>query len=475
MAASWESVEREAAAVVDAVADARWAAQEGEPTVPRRWPSAEGFVATARALEAVDPGRAALVAEAAAWLALRLPWARYRAAMAGATVRLGAGDGAVAWAALPGAVAAEPSRARRERLWEAGERGATALHDEAKAVVAALREVTGALGDGLGGALGLGAADEDAAAVLAETDDAFEELDAWASRQAELDRARLTWADRLHLGVCPTLLREAAPARWGALGTAWLARVNLESAPRGIVDGRRPAAVQGEGVEAWVTDPGRRAMVLGRPRLLGIEAGEVLGALTAGAAGVVAAGASPGQKRGRHRVLDGAAHATGRWLLLEPGFLTRDAELTGAARERALRGALYAELTRLRWDAAVARFTAAAMRREPGLADRFGAELTRALGVAPGTAWAVHLTARTMEPGGAWPGRAGARVAGAWCAVALRERLRERCDEDWFRNPRAGAVLRGAWDELRAVGPTRDLAGERAALRRWLTEAMART
>lgn len=477
---SWESVELDAAGAIEAVADARWAAQEGTPQVPRRWPGAGAFVATARALEEVDGGRAALVAEAAVWMALRQPWARYRAATALAPLRLRADDGAVAWAALPGAVAAETSRARRELLWEAGERAAGDLKDEARDVVAALREVTGALGDGLTAALGLGAVDDDAGALLAETDDAFAELDAWAARQAELDRARLTWSDRLHLGVNPALLRELAPARWGALGTDWLGRVDLEPAQRGIVDGRRPAAAQGEGVEAWVTEPGRRALVLGRPRLLGLDAGEVLGALAvcaAGvtAAGVTAAGVSPGQRRGRHRALDGMAHALGRGLLVEPGFLKRDAELTGAAGERALRGALHAELTRVRWDAAVARFTTAALRREAGLAERFLSEMRRALGAAPGSPWAVHLVARAMEPGGAWPGRAGARVTGLWCALTVRERLRERCDEDWFRNPRAGAVLRGAWDEARALGPTRDVDAERAALRGWLTEAMRRS
>ncbi len=472
MGGSWESVELDAAGAIEAVADARWSVQENLAQPPRRWPGADAFVKTAVALEGLDGGRATLVAEAAVWMALRQPWARYRAAMAKAPVRLRADDGAVTWSALPGAVAAETSRARRELLWEAGEKTAGDLKDEARDVVAALREVTGALGDGLTRALGMGEVDEDAAAVLAETDDAFEELDGWAAKQAEVDRARLTWSDRLHLGVSPGLLRELAPARWAALGTDWLARVDLESAQRGMVDRRQRAATQGEGVEAWVTDPGRRAMVLGRPRLVGVDAGEVLGALTVCAAGVTAAGVSPGQQRGKHRALDGMAHALGRWLLVEPGFLQRDAELTGAARERALRAALHAELTRMRWDAAVARFTAAAMRREPGLAERFLSEMRRALGAAPGSAWAVHLVARAMEPGGAWPGRSGARVAGLWCAVTTRERLRERCDEDWFRNPRAGAVLRGAWDELRALGPTRDPAAERAAMRAWLTEAM---
>jgi len=472
VAESWESVERTASAAIDAVADARRCALEGEAPLPQRWPAPEGLTRTAKELVEVDRARAVLVAEAAVWMALRAPWARYRAAMAKAPVRLRADDAGVPWAALPGAVGAETSRTRRELLQAAGDKVAVELRDEAREVVDALREATTALGGGLTDALGMGDVDEDAAALLAETDDAFEELDAWAARQAGCDPARLTWADRLHLGVSLALQREVPSGSLGLLGTAWLARVDLESAQRAIVDGRGAASLYGEGVEAWVTEPGRRAMVLGRPRVLGSDAGEVMGALAVCAAGVTATGTSAGQRRGVHRVLDGAAHGLGRWLLTEPAFLARDAGLSGAARERALRAALHAELARMRWGAAMARFTAAAMRREPGMAERFGSEVTRAMGAAPSPSWAVHLVARAMEPGGAWPGRSAGRVAGLWCAVSTRARLRERCDEDWFRNPRSGAVLRGAWDELRAVGPTRDLAAERLELRRWLTGAM---
>ncbi len=42
----------------------------------------------------------------------------------------------------------------------------------------------------------------------------------------------------------------------------------------------------------------------------------------------------------------------------------------------------------------------------------------------------------------------------------------------WVQAPRAGAVLRGAWDELRAVGPTRDVDAERAEFGRWLADEM---
>ncbi|MBK8696486.1 MAG: hypothetical protein IPN17_30525 [Deltaproteobacteria bacterium] len=238
------------------------------------------------------------------------------------------------------------------------------------------------------------------------------------------------------------------------------------------MDARGAAALHAEGVEAWVTGPGRRALVLGRPRALRSDAGEVLGTLAVCAAGVTAAGLSAGQRRGVHRVLDGAAHALGRWLLTEPGFLARrrGAERGGEGADAALGAAR--GLARMRWDAAVARVHGGgdAARARDGRALRGGAGArggrgaVAELGGAPG--------GEGDGAGGAWPGRSAGRVAGLWCAVATRARLRERCDEDWFRNPRSGAVLRGAWDELRAVGPTRDLAAERAELRRWLTEAM---
>ena len=58
MAESWESVERTAAATIDAVADVRRCALEGETPLPQRWPGVEGLTRTAKELVEVDRARA---------------------------------------------------------------------------------------------------------------------------------------------------------------------------------------------------------------------------------------------------------------------------------------------------------------------------------------------------------------------------------------------------------------------------------
>jgi hypothetical protein len=60
--------------------------------------------------------------------------------------------------------------------------------------------------------------------------------------------------------------------------------------------------------------------------------------------------------------------------------------------------------------------------------------------------------------------------------------LRERHDEDWFRNPRAGATLRAVLDELRTRGVIAWAGGDgqnaaavaldSAPLARWTSEAL---
>ncbi len=467
MAESWEALERTASRALEAVGEDR-----GSPEVPlRRWPRAVDLFAGARALASVDPGPAVLLAETAVWMRLRGPLERYEAAGERARVRLRPTEPGVPWRLVPAAIAGEDGRARRELLWQGADALATTLRPEAVEVVDELRACAAELLPVHTDAVGLGDEAIRSGFVLDATDDAFAELDAWAARQLEMDRSRATWSDRLRLLVAPAVLREVPPATWGDLATGWLPRVGLEGALGRVRDRHAPAETLALGVDPWPGDP---SVLRGRPRRLGFDAGEMFGALGACVAAAVGPSVSPGARRGVHRALDGAAHALVRSFLVDRTFLSRDAGLGGVARERAGRAALHAELLRLRWDAAMARWLPSALRREAGVSERFVAETTRAWGAAPSPAWAVHLAALAFEPGGAWPGRSAARVRGALHALALRETLRERFDEDWFRNPRTGAAVRGAWDALRALGPTAtgDAATEDAALVRWLRDSV---
>jgi len=72
-----------------------------------------------------------------------------------------------------------------------------------------------------------------------------------------------------------------------------------------------------------------------------------------------------------------------------------------------------------------------------------------------GAAWhEAHRDALSRAALASWPrglaardgdaGRCAAQLAGASRAEALRRVLLERCDEDWWRNPRAADVI-GGW------------------------------
>ena len=123
-------------------------------------------------------------------------------------------------------------------------------------------------------------------------------------------------------------------------------------------------------------------------------------------------------------------------LAADAGWVRRYADLDRARAELVRRRAAFAALAQARRDAAlfgvaVDVLAGAVPERE---ADDAAAEaLAVALGVrVPAGAELGHLAP--------WLGGA-ARVRGTFAAVALAATLRDRFDEDWWRNPRAGSWL----------------------------------
>ncbi len=138
-----------------------------------------------------------------------------------------------------------------------------------------------------------------------------------------------------------------------------------------------------------------------------------------------------------------AARATGALLgglLRDRGWLRRYAGLSGAALDAAARGAAFRELAAARALAARTVVSAATYGDEVALGDveAVYAERTRAaLGVEPGPGEAMA----DLEP----PFALGDALGRGLTAGALAAQLRERFDEDWWRNPRTGAWLATAW------------------------------
>lgn len=447
-------------AVVDAAAKflsmhcdselARVLRAELPPRPPR--PDARGFAAASRDALALDPSSALLLAEAWMRARLREHLARYHAARARRPVVLKEEREPIALQSIRSIVQTEDHAPRREALLAAYADGLHSLQRDARAVVDEMRDAFGALEGSVQNALC--PPSRDARAVLAATNDLWRELDERVLRSQGIDRATLRWGERVRSLVGPSVVREIPPATWADLGTRWWERVGLGDALRRVHGALGASSRQAEGVFTFV-DPERGVATLaGRPAPSAWDAAEVMGAASRCASTGNARGLWSSHRRGVDRGTDFALHALGRHLLHDRGFLQKVVRLDGATRERVQVEALHGALARIRWDAVMGGFVRDALARTPGLSAGFVESVTAALGAAPPTLWAAHLTAESLEHGGPWGSRWGQRAVGARAEVGLREALRVQFDEDWHRNPRAGEWLVVTMSAMRSRGAT---------------------
>ena len=260
---------------------------------------------------------------------------------------------------------------------------------------------------------------------LAVSDGAYRELLAWFARQEGLElppRGDLDRTGLLHLlafrdqdGLFrPAPLSPVVLEGFDGLGID-VRRVRLDGAARAAkwpgahaFDGRVSLRRQG-GLSDWLDLPD--------------------------AAGRAAAAATS-RPSTRDPALGATVGALGSWLLLEPRFLE---SATGQDRRRS-RDVIRRLALRLLFQL---RARAAAL--------RVAVEVERGLG---GKAWhEAHREALSLAAAVSWPGGLAARdadaeahrtaLAGAAWAAGIRNDLRERFDEDYWRNPRTGEALAG--------------------------------
>jgi hypothetical protein len=314
-------------------------------------------------------------------------------------------------------------------------------------MVDSLRGADDALGGGLLASIGWVSTDARALAeaVLAMTEDPY----------AELRRARIHAV--LGRGARATVLAEHGalsrseraddamplPDREG-IASRWCERIHL-GLPRLV--GGVPAPALGHPLQLLASDPEASARAIGAPAPdahgvleLMTLVGELLTLRTAGAGPIADA---LGVSR-----LHGVSIATlARHLALRPSFLQREAAIDRSRIEDVLRELLYVELERLRTLAAETLALSDALERTPGLGERVAETFGKALGFDCAPRHAPH---RVCD---AWHAQAPRWLEGAVHASALSHVLVEQHDEDWFRNPRAGATLRAALDVMRTLGP----------------------
>ncbi len=314
----------------------------------------------------------------------------------------------------------ERDRERRRELGRAVAEGALAS--------SAPREAAAEARAAARAALGLTPAWEDvvqADGFLAASEGAYREVLAWFARQdglelpprGDLDRTEILHllAFRDHDGLFrPSPLSPMVLEGFDGLGID-VRRVRLDGAARAAkwpgahaFDGRVSLRRQG-GLADWLdlTDAAGRA-----------------------------AAAATSRPSTRDPALPATVGALGSWLLLEPRFLEA---ATGQDRRRS-RDVIRRLALRLLFQL---RARAAAL--------RVAVEVERGTG---GQAWhEAHREALSRACMAGWPGGFAARdgdaethraaLAGAAWAVAIRDDLRERFDEDYWRNPRTGEALAG--------------------------------
>ena len=361
---------------------------------------------------------AARVAGLAAERAAARPEESWRAADAVAT---GNGpDGAVG---LPDAALGllhERDRDRRAALGRAvteGARASSAPREAAAEARAAVRA-----------SLGLTPAWEDvvqADEVLSASEDAYRELLAWFARQEGLvlpPRGDLDRTELLHLLASRDLD--------GLFRPAPLSPVVLEGFDGLGIDVRR---VRLDGAARAAKWPGAHAFE-GRVSLR--RQGGLSDWLDLPDAAGRAAAAATSRPSTRDPALPATVGALGSWLLLEPRFLE---SATGQDRRRS-RDVIRRLALRLLFQL---RARAAAL--------RVAVEVERGLG---GQAWhETHREALSLATLARWPDGLASRdadaeahrtaLAGAAWAAGIRNDLRERFDEDYWRNPRTGEALAG--------------------------------
>jgi hypothetical protein len=262
--------------------------------------------------------------------------------------------------------------------------------------------------------------------LLASTDDAYlEVLGSWARRElglAPAPRGSLTRADLLHLVAMPAF---DGLFRRGALGEAirrTAASLKLDLDLLQVDEGERPS--QWPGVH--VTGP----RISFRPRG---GAGDWQDLLAALGPALSAAHLPPHR---REASLGGALGWLLGSLLLEPRWLLEHAGVERRHAPDVRRGLALRRLLALRARAAALRVASEVRRGLSGAAWREA--YREAMGSAARATWDGVRAARDGDAG-----EQAAGLAGAGAGEALRREVRERYDEDWWRNPRTAELLAG--------------------------------
>jgi hypothetical protein len=446
---------------LEAIEELAARARSGAPVTAHQRESLRSRYEHARS---ASPALGALVAEAHTQIqhepakeALARAW---RASPVTIASGLAAESRAIAIETLESVVTLERQDALRHAVWSAASASAMDHFKSARSSVESLRDCAASLSlspaDTLLDRVGLGHTAISSRlfdAILTATDGAFDELDPWALRECELGeraidarRRTLSFDDRLRSLAQPRASAHVPLGDRSAASARWIARVGLGGALARVLDKSESSRADATRIRVRVEREGVRVVLSGEedPTVLG-------GARLAARWGEALAYALPQEpstrgRAGLDRLHVAVAGALAKWLCCERSFVTRELGVDPAQSAAVERAALHGLLCELRRSCAEVSFARAALNALPELATRLRDAYTRALSSSIEPAWASHIGAATLER------RAEASCIGALIEPVLRERLRERYDEDWFRNPRAGEGLANELAALRGLG-----------------------
>ncbi len=377
-----------------------------------------------------------------------------------------------------GAAALERNGARRARLTAHADAAAVDHFAPARDAVRAQRETLHSLRAQIGArafhAVGLAPPDDVLSAsnmVLEETRDAFDEVDPWIRARSDVvRRGPLAWSDRLATFSLPRATSTLPLADRLGIASRWFERIGLGTTLARVRDESSPAAPDGCGTIA-LRDAGiDGARIVGAPSQCAwgvMQLSSTLGEAIALVSGREPRGAA---RLGVDRIGAPGLGFVGAAMLADERFLHREAGVDRSVCADVRREFAYAMIAAIRVHAALATFQLEAMAGEGDLPVRFHDAMTRALGDAPLPVWAAQLSAALPVL------RFGPRTIAATIAPGWLSALRDAHDDDWFRNPRAGAAVRQLLDAARALGVPRShddaaaLDRDRIALRAWLRE-----
>ena len=422
------------------------------PLVARVDPSP--LVAAYPSLRTTDPVLATWLAEAVTRASLDAADESYAATWRDEPIAL-RGESPIDVRSLAMAMALEPNEHRRASVMHAADEKALEHLDAARKVVDAYRDTATErlkLGDAsaLFAALGWGEPSmiaRAAQAVLDATDDVFREADAWLRSKLGLSRGgELSWSDRLRVRASVRSSESVPLGDRVGIASRWLIRCGLEGAVQTVRDTTNAPAANGAGVIAWIDEPGARASVIGTPARTVHGVVSLIAATAQAALSCTAREPRMCERAGVDRVHGPMAFVLGRRLFLEPAFLEREAGVDRGVSASLAIESVYDELWTARLEAARALFALDVLVRANDLAPRFREHIVRAVGSPPAPAWAAHeATHWSLES-------PAARTLANVLEPQLRETLRDRYDEDWFRNPRCGEALQDRFAAMRAHG-----------------------